>query len=460
MPYNYSDLDNKNLKWFPNDTSRKTLLSIDIAAGKVRGLQNLRIDFNYPITAIAGRNGSGKTTVIALAACAYHNTSEGFHLPGRKTTYYTYSEFFVHTMEEVSDTGLLIRYQILHNKWHSPKNPAGRVGSGWQNRIKRKGGRWNNYDRRVRRTVVYLGIDRIVPHAERSVAKSYRKLFQPINGKGWEKEVKQVVGNILGKDYSTFGYGQHSIYRIPIVTTEKTIYSGFNMGAGEETLFELFSIIKECPDGSLILIDEIELGLHEDAQARLIQELKKVCEERKFQIICTTHSPRILECLPPEGRIYLERVGASTEVIPGISPAYATGKLSGRLNAELDVLVEDESAKLIVETCLTSKLRSRIEIIPIGSASAVIRQLAARYKEKNSKGICVLLDGDKASSHKSHLKEFINATEKTQSEELTKWVESRLNYLPGTTWPELWIITQGTMRFTRDYQASLIFQQK
>ena len=281
MSYNYSELDIKNLKWFPNDTSRGTLLSIDIVAGKVRGLQNLRIDFNYPITAIAGRNGSGKTTVIALAACAYHNTSKGFHLPGRKTSYYTFSDFFVQTMEEVSDTGLGIRYQILHNRWYSPKNPAGRIGPGWQNRIKREGGRWTNYDRRVRRTVVYLGIDRIVPHSERSVAKNYRKLFQTVNVRGWEKEVKEVVGVILEKNYTTFGYKQHSIYRIPIVSNEKAIYSGFNMGAGEETLFELFSIIKECPDGSLILIDEIELGLHEDAQARLIDKLKISMRRKK-----------------------------------------------------------------------------------------------------------------------------------------------------------------------------------
>ena len=68
--------------------------------------------------------------------------------------------------------------------------------------------------------------------------------------------------------------------------------------------------------------------------------------------------------MPPEGRIFLEHIGSSTYVIPGISPAYATGKLTGRLNSELEVLVEDDSAKLILETCLTSELRSRIKILP------------------------------------------------------------------------------------------------
>ena len=52
------------------------------------------------------------------------------------------------------------------------------------------------------------------------------------------------------------------------------------MGAGEDALFEVISTLMMCPDGSLILIDEIELGLHEEAQARLIDELKKICSKR------------------------------------------------------------------------------------------------------------------------------------------------------------------------------------
>ncbi len=442
MSYKYSELDNRNLRWFPSDDTRATLLTIHVDSGKIRGLQNLRIDFSYPITAIAGRNGSGKTTIIELAACAYHNTGKGFKLSGRKYPYYTFSDFFFQTSTEGSLSGIKIRYQFIHNKWRSPKNPAGRIGPGWQERIKRHGGRWNDYDGRIKRTVVYLGIDRTVPHSEKSVAKSYRKLFEPMVERGWELEVKDVVGRIMGKDYSTFTYMEHSIYRIPIVSNSNFTYSGFNMGAGEGSIFELFSIIRECPDGTLIVIDEIELGLHEDAQTRLINELKIICERRKFQIICTTHSPRILESLPPEGRIYLEPIGEQTNVIKGISPEYATGKLSGRKYSELGVFVEDETAKLIVENCLTAEMRSRIDIIPIGSAIGVMRQLAARYKENEQSKICVLLDGDKRVTHNDQVRAFINATEKPQSEILTGWVENRTNYLPGTEWPELWVIRQ------------------
>ena len=40
-----------------------------------RGLSNLRLDFEYPITAISGTNGSGKSTLGQLAVCAYKQPS-------------------------------------------------------------------------------------------------------------------------------------------------------------------------------------------------------------------------------------------------------------------------------------------------------------------------------------------------------------------------------------------------
>lgn len=463
MAYKYSDLDRKNLKWFPSDTSRATLLTVKIQSGELRGLSNLTIDFRYPITAIAGKNGSGKTTVLALVACAYHNVSNGFKLPMRKHPYYTFSDFFLQTSEEGPIGAMWITYQFLHDNWRPTKDmPKGskRVGQGVQARIKRgRRGRWNNYRSRIKRTVVYLGIDRIVPHAERSVSRSYREYYLPVKARGWEPAVCQTVGRILGFDYGNFEHKQHTRYRLPVVKSGKVTYSGFNMGAGEDSLFEFFSIVNECPDGSLLLIDEIELGLHEYAQARLIQELKELCLARKFQIICTTHSPRILESLPPEGRIFLERVGPKTNVIPGISSAYATGKLSGRKNTELDILVEDEAAETILEAILDPELRQRTRVLPIGSSIAVMRHLSARYREGRTTEICAILDGDKSSERAHHVKEFCNALEQVKDQTaIDEWANSRLDFLPGLEWPEAWVVTQksdaGYARLEREFQIS------
>ena len=462
MSYKYSKLDSDNLKWFPRDNSCATLQTIRVVRGQIRGLRNVTIDFQYPITAIAGRNGSCKTTVLALAACAFHNKPNGFKLSSRNQSYYTFSDFFIQTKEDTVLGGIVVSYKILHNKWKSSKE-----GAGWQYRIKKNKGRWNNYESRVTRTVVFLGVERIVPHSERSVSKSYRGKFKSETDNGWEDKVREIVGKILETDYISFSYKLYSKYRLPVVAKkDQKLYSGFNMGAGEHSLFELFAIINECPDGSLILIDEIELGLHEKAQENLIKELKEICKKRKFQIICTTHSSRILESLPPQGRIFIERTGNNTNIIPEISPAYATGKLSGRPNVELDILVEDQAAQLILETILDNELRARTRIMPIGSDTAVMRHLAARYKEIRQKAdskleVCVFLDGDKSSTKNQQINQFMNALEnpKEQEKEAKDWVEKRLSFIPGTEWPESWIVNHHNRknfyeRFEREFGMS------
>jgi predicted ATPase len=456
MKYIHTDVDIKNLNWFKNDVTRATLLAIEVY-GRVRGLIDVKMDFHYPITVIAGKNGTGKSTILGLAACAYHNFSRGFLLPGRKVTYYTFGDFFVGTDDESLESGYItIRYKFLYNHWR-PRKEFKSVGEGWQRRYKQYSNRWNRYSSRVKRPVVYLGINRIVPHAERNLSKTSRKQFQTVEAKGWEDNLRRTVSQILDANYESFDIKERSKHRLPVVSNSGSKYSGFNMGAGEDALFDLFYTINECPDGSLLIIDEIELGLHEQAQIRLMDELKQICEQRKFQIICTTHSPAILDQIPPEGRIFLEKHGDKTIVIPGITSSYAAGKLSGQSNSELDILVEDETAQTILENCLSNELRHRVKIIPIGSSVAVVRHMAARYKDKTDAEVCVFLDGDKRSSQKSHISEFLKALEKAD-DTAEQWIEKRLMFLPGNGTPESWVIEQRSEktyeRFTREFEIS------
>lgn len=116
MKYKYSKIDTDNLKWFANDMSKASLTEISIRKGSLRGLGNFKIEFEYPISVIAGKNGSGKSTILALAACAFHNNNNGFHLPESKTSYYTYSDFFIQTTEEVPPEGIEIWYHFRYNK--------------------------------------------------------------------------------------------------------------------------------------------------------------------------------------------------------------------------------------------------------------------------------------------------------------------------------------------------------
>ena len=455
MKYKYSQLDCHNLKWFANDMSKATLTEIQITKGSIRGLKDFHIIFDYPISVIAGKNGSGKSTVLALAACAYHNNQNGFKLPERKTPYYTYSEFFIQTSEEVPPEGIEVWYRFRYDKWRKSRKNKQRTGNLYQKRKKNKGGKWTTYSKRVRRNVVFLGIQRVVPHAEKSVSRSYRAYFKESTADGWEDDVKNVVGRILGTSYDTFWVKTHGRYRMPMVASKGNIYSGFNMGAGENTLFEIFTIIYASPQGTLLVIDEIELGLHEKAQKKLIQELKKICKEKKIQVICTTHSPAILESVPPEGRAFIESHTKKANVTPGISAKYAAGLLAGEESNELSVFVEDGIASTIVESVLDNELRCRVSVLPIGSHVAIARQMASKYKESKNKKCIAILDGDQSFSQKTHVANFMKALENSQDKVAEEsWFKERLVYLPGDKWPERWVMEQ-LKRFNTQELAEL-----
>ena len=94
MKYRESQIDKELRQWFNNDLSKALLRKIHLTEGSLRGVNSLNIDFTYPISAFAGVNGAGKSTILAMACCAYHAKTDGYKLPKRKKSYYTFSDFF------------------------------------------------------------------------------------------------------------------------------------------------------------------------------------------------------------------------------------------------------------------------------------------------------------------------------------------------------------------------------
>jgi len=442
MKYRETKLDEKLRNWFVNDHTKALLRRVALKSGEFRGLNSLDMSFDYPIAAIAGKNGSGKSTILAMACCAFHNKKDGYRLPKRVSSYYTFKDFFVQHPEEVSPQGIEIRYGIAHNQWRkNDRFPEG-VGIGFQGRTKKKGGKWNDYADRVKRNVVFLGIDRIVPHSERSQSRSYSKAFKDAPQKGWEEKVKAAVGEILGKKYDKFRYLEYSKYSLPIVKVGDCVYSGFNMGAGENALFEIFSTLYDCGEGALMVIDEIELGLHAEAQRKFVDTLKEVCLELHAQVICTTHSKEIFDRLPNDARFLIESVNGKTRTTDSVSSDFAFSKLGGVQGAELDIFVEDDVAKALIVAALPAQIRTRISVTEIGSANCLARQLAATYLRNPKCSVLAVFDGDQCAKQLSNIAHAKNMAE-NPDKDFEEWIISKMAYLPGNTWPEAWMMEAG-----------------
>ena len=371
-----------NLNWFSTEYNHATLKSIELVEGNLRSLNPFKIDFHYPITAIAGLNGSGKSTILAMVACAFHNNKKGTNSLGSKVSHYRFGDFLIQTRAEIPPSGLIIRNGILHNNWYRSE-----PSYGTQIRRKKKGGNWNNYNLRVSRKVIYLGLSRAIPHFERSAHKTYKRFFSPVPYQH-EREMKNIATRIIGKQYSKYTDLEHTKYNMPLVTSNNVEYSGFNMGAGENVVFTILSSLYDSIDDKLLIIDEIETGLHESAQIRLIMELDKMCASKKCQIICTTHSNAILRTLPAEGRILVESSGSQTTIYPGITANFASGRLGSPEFNDLVIYVEDKCSREIVTSVLPHKHRIKVKVEDIGSHGAILRHMSVNYGQNRKNCMC------------------------------------------------------------------------
>ena len=430
--YRESEIDKKNTGWFQNDKTRNTLQKIAIEQSAIRGLGKFEMEFNYPISVIVGENGCGKSTILALVSCAFHNNNAGFcpisllSDAKKQRIYYTYSDFFAFTATEIGFMkDIRIKSTFLTDK---SKN--------YDVRRKSPGGKWIDYDSRPKRAVSFLGINRILPPSESITHRHYSSLF------GTPSEINdlaQYMQKIFGKDYSTITVKKHRKYRLYECARGPLSYTGFNMGAGENAVLQLLHEIISAGEGALIVVDEIELGLHIRAQYKLMQVIKELCLKYHSQIICSSHSATILKAIPPEGRIMMKPKADGFDIVYGISPEMAMSELSGSIHPELEVMVEDDVAEDYIATVLPHALRRRVEIKIMGSADSSILQAVATHYREGDNNFIVVADGDKRTEKTNMIEKvvgFLRDSKAVTSSEIRKQLEDKIVFLPGTKWPE------------------------
>ena len=89
-------------------------------------------------------------------------------------------------------------------------------------------------------------------------------------------------------------------------------YSELHMAAGERAILRIAQDVGQMQD-ALVLIDEVEAGLHPWLQELLMIELQQLALRNNLQVIVTTHSPVVLDTVPANGRIFLDGIGTAAK---------------------------------------------------------------------------------------------------------------------------------------------------
>lgn len=365
-------------KWKTGSGWPKRLDWIEIKG--LRGWTGQRFDLHFPIMAVVGENGAGKSSVLQAAASVYARQTDE-----EKERFA--SDFFPDTTwDHVRDAE--IGYAVR-------ENGAPHISS-----VRKPTGRWRRNPDRRRRHVEYIDLSRIQPVPARI---GYSRLANPAltetHADAFEKTRLNRFSAILGRTYElakmafTSGDANRSV---PVITQHGSTYSGFHQGAGETTIAELLGV--DIPKYSLVLIDEVESSLHPRAQRRLIRDLAELCRESELQIVLTTHSPYVLEELPLDARAcIIQALDGSREIVYGVSPEFAMTQMDDIAHHECDLYVEDQRARgMLIEILAAHSpaLVKRCQIITYGAASVgmALGQMAAN--DRFPRPTLVFLDGD------------------------------------------------------------------
>jgi len=390
----------------------------------IRGIQDLRVALDYPVSVVAGENGCGKSTVLTAAACAYKVPGAGRRdfvpsalFPDYRPKHGAYADRESKARIDF-DYATPQGYEAM--RWSRAK--------GWTRSFR---GRKNatQPERSVYlRTLSNLGD----PSEVRSVLSMSRAKSAPEETSMTAAQLR-FAERILPFRYSGVVDLTSSGKRL-LFASQKTgpSYSELHMAAGERVVLRLAKEIAQL-EGALVLIDDIEAGLHPWVQQLLMLHLQELALRHDLQVIVTSHSPTVLDSVPQHGRIFLVRDSSGAL---RVRPAYQDviqNALYGRSGNALNVLCEDEASEGIVQGVLDALL-PRLQINPqsvrIGgdAGGGEFPTHAATFRRLGQiDSFVFVLDGDKTATH---LEEKIQRA---------AGIDVPVFFLPGSEGPEAWV---------------------
>ena len=400
---------------------------------KIKNIRDFCISFETKnITGILGPNGYGKSTILhVLASC--------FKPANKKEEDYKFSNFFPAHADNLWQGSKLTIFHTYREGDQLSENVETIYGKSVD--------RWKPiYARRPTRSVLYFGVDSCVPLIE-AEKRNNAKINYSTN-----QVSEQIINTILDKasyclnrKYTAYTTNHTRRGKNFIgVESDGIRYSALSMSAGEQKIFLLLDKVFRAEKYSLILIDELDFLLHDSAMKNLMTVVADRAEEKKLQVVFTTHRESVLELSDSINIRHIYSSGERTFCFNDTKPD-AIQRLTGKQPKTIEVFVEDDLAMAIVKK-VTGQLRisRHVFICSFGAAINCFTLLAALLlRGENCENTIFILDGDvytTTEQQESQLKR--NLTGDDEKAKLLRQVGSKKIKslkLPANTNPEKYI---------------------
>lgn len=398
----------------------------------MKSIESLEFQIPGPgVHLLSGSNGSGKTTLLAcLRRIGYSNS---FQLHFRTSLHSDRLDDFREAKVEYLLDDRLVVYRYATERWvPTPRLESRLIGDYGYPDVKYAG----------------ANADRITPRDED---------FRPARMNPAPQGIRTAANRIFETDrfnnlrtinLTTGNRNQAFVLVEPSPNPARQRYiSERNFSLGELCVLKLLRDLTTCRNGSLVVIDEIELALHPRAQIGLFDYLKEIAQEKALTVIVSTHSVTLLKRASRNSITFLEKREGHTAVLTGCFPSYALGNLSLAEERLPDVVVyvEDEAARNAAENLLKLAISHRYttgngifpttKVIPIGDFKAVVR-----FYDRNSSLLpsqvrqWILLDQDVESESVA----IMAAASNSPMRDAFHTHQGVIRYLPWT--PELGLI--------------------
>lgn len=390
------------------------LTAIEFQVPPFRKLENIKVSISERITLIAGRNGVGKSTILALIA-----GTSGLARAGVKTYLgveprvnseeilrLSFARDYVKTESE--RPYMLLTYKLGDEPFVKKGNVSGsetRLRVVPRNEPKVPiilNGLKITESGKVPIPTIYLGMTRVIPTGETdpSSLQQGKVSMDPEDHRLYHEFSEAVI-------FANSAVEDGAVTAQAISGTKKNAlypnypgYDSTNVSLGQDSLSSIatalasFSKIRRDMGasyrGGLLVIDELDAGFHPRAQIALHDQLKSKARELQIQIVATTHSLTLLEHAhtdifndqrfgeAPDQIVYLKG-GLPIELLDvedfGAIYADMHMKILERApeNKTVKVYVEDDEAALFLMAILTPARKKlikqaigyKLDIIPV-----------------------------------------------------------------------------------------------
>lgn len=364
----------------------------------ISGIRGVTCDtrFDYPVTAFTGINGAGKTTLIQLLACAYRKNS------GLRYERHYINKYFPASIADRSlfDDGCKVEYIYQEEDMFGPFERS--------HVLHREASKWIGYKGQPVRTTLLIGPAFYLPKYERSDLTVYEADHLTSVGRSEIENGTAWISRILGSEYEDVFIqlvkGKSRNTELGMAQRMNANYSENNMGLGEGRVIRIVRDLETCPEKSLVLLDEADIGLHSSAKCNFSQYLMSVSYRRGHQIFFSTHSSEMVNELPLEGRKMLERKEKKVEVHKGMSSIKIRKALSEGKDGFLIVCVEDSFAANLFTSIISNLKNNLLNLIRVHIMDgAAVAKASVRYLRNFDIDCIAVLDGDQKEERGKHI---------------------------------------------------------